>query len=520
MNEYEAQLLVVEQALNAPDTDDSQRDELLSLKCSLLELLALTKDTDVENETKENEVEAQQPSEADNKSLEDELARFKNKLNDLEQSPHSANADEEKQLEDLRTKYQGMVGEKCSAPHEHSWGAISYYNALICAVDDEVIVNSNGVLDVRLRVLYTNPTHREMLPCTFYLEGECRFDEIRCRFSHGALVPGSSIREYQPPDFHKLARNCPVLAKLQDRLWHRGRVLCVNFVEQNCLVRLDGQEHKERERDFKFEDVFPLTTADNEDEELSSADDDSEYNESDSEEVDDMEAARQARLVELSLFTIKSTERLGAWEEYTKGIGSKLMEKMGYIHGTGLGSDGRGIVTPVSAQILPQGRSLDACMELREAANGDKDYFSVERKLKRAQRRQQAVNEKAYARDAQRTDVFSFLNGSVLGAAPNTGGDSKEPETKKSRTNDLQEHSTKTLNVESVRLADDIRRKQRDIAKVKQSLDRNSNDKQLQKRLQAQLQSQQDELTSLQAQERSLSKEQQTRKSKNKMFEF
>ncbi|EDW76671.2 uncharacterized protein Dwil_GK15579 [Drosophila willistoni] len=74
MNEYEAQLLVVEQALNAPDTDDSQRDELLSLKCSLLELLALTKDTDVENETKENEVEAQQPSEADNKSLEDELA--------------------------------------------------------------------------------------------------------------------------------------------------------------------------------------------------------------------------------------------------------------------------------------------------------------------------------------------------------------------------------------------------------------------------------------------------------------
>lgn len=91
------------------------------------------------------------------------------------------------------------------------------------------------------------------------------------------------------------------------------------------------------------------------------------------------------------------------------------MAQMGYIHGTGLGSDGRGIVTPVSAQILPQGRSLDACMELREAANGDKDYFSVERKLKRAKRRQEAANEKAYARESQRSDVFAFLNGNVLG---------------------------------------------------------------------------------------------------------
>lgn len=191
---------------------------------------------------------------------------------------------------------------------------------------------------------------------------------------------------------------------------------------------------------------------------------------------------------------------------------------MGYIHGTGLGSDGRGIVTPVSAQILPQGRSLDACMELREAANGDKDYFSVERKLKRAQRRQRKAGEKAYARESQRTDVFTFLNGSVL-----SSGDSSqtaEQVAKKAKANELQQHSTKTLNVETVRVADEIRRKQRDIAKVQQSVNRNAGDAQLQKRLQVQLQGQKQELATLQAQERTLSKEQQTRKSKNKMFEF
>ncbi|KAH8287959.1 hypothetical protein KR018_010224, partial [Drosophila ironensis] len=496
------QLLAVDQALES--ATEEQRQELLSLKESLQELLSLT----------QTEPEDAAPQED---ALDDELNRLKSELNDLEAAETSkSQADEEQQLADLRAKYNALVGEKCSAPHEHSWGALSYHNALICGVEDEVIMNSEGQLDVRLRVLFTNPTHREMLPCSYFLEGECRFEEARCRFSHGALVAGSSIREYNPPDFHKLARSCPVLALLPDRLWHRGKVLCANFVEQVCRVRLDGQEHKERERDFKFEELFPLTT--DQDDELTSDDSscgsDESSEEEDDSDLDDLEAARKARMVELSLFTFKPTEKLGAWEQYTRGIGSKLMEKMGYVHGTGLGSDGRGIVIPVSAQILPQGRSLDACMELRAAANGDKDYFSVERKLKRAQRRQRKLDEKAYERESQRTDVFSFLNATVLGRGDNN------QQAEKPKTNDLQQHSTKTLNVETVRVADDIRRKQREIAKVQEQLDRNSGDTQLQKRLQGQMKGQQQELAALQAQERSLSKEQQTRKSKNKMFEF
>ncbi|XP_017042759.2 zinc finger CCCH-type with G patch domain-containing protein [Drosophila ficusphila] len=513
MDEYEAQLLVVEQALGNA-TDESQRQELLALKTNLQELLALTQAT--EDEPPTDGV----PQQGDD--LDVELQRLRSELNDLEETGATqAAADEERQLAELRAKYTAMVGEKCSAPHEHSWG-VCYHNALICGVDDEVIMNGDGVLDVRLRVLFTNPTHREMLPCSYFLEGECRFDESRCRFSHGELVTGSSIKKYNPPDFHKLARSRPVFALLADRLWHRGRVLCVNFVEQVCRVRLDAQDHKERERDFKFEELFPLTTDQDEDDELSSDESNSSMNDESSDEeeseMDDLEEARRARMVELSLFTFKPTERLGAWEEFTRGIGSKLMEKMGYIHGTGLGSDGRGIVTPVSAQILPQGRSLDACMELREAANGDKDFFSVERKLKKAQRSQRKADEKAYVRESQRTDVFTFLNASVLGPGESNQQVVQVP--KKAKTNELQQHSTKTLNVETVRIADEIRRKQRDMAKVKQSLDRNSGDVQLQKRLQEQMHGHKQELATLQAQERSLSKEQQTRKSKNKMFEF
>ena len=38
------------------------------------------------------------------------------------------------------------------------------------------------------------------------------------------------------------------------------------------------------------------------------------------------------------------------WERYTKGVGSKLLQKMGYIPGQGLGRDNEGIFEPIKLQ--------------------------------------------------------------------------------------------------------------------------------------------------------------------------
>lgn len=54
------------------------------------------------------------------------------------------------------------------------------------------------------------------------------------------------------------------------------------------------------------------------------------------------------------------SSRVGAFEKHTKGFGSKMMAKMGFIEGAGLGRESQGITTPLSTVRLPKSRGLGA----------------------------------------------------------------------------------------------------------------------------------------------------------------
>lgn len=51
---------------------------------------------------------------------------------------------------------------------------------------------------------------------------------------------------------------------------------------------------------------------------------------------------------------------IGTFEKHTKGFGSKMMAKMGFVEGMGLGKDSQGITAPLAAVRMPKSRGLGA----------------------------------------------------------------------------------------------------------------------------------------------------------------
>lgn len=504
---YEQQLRSVEHAL-ASNPSESQAADLLELKKNLEEVIELTKMTlsgPVEERASTEHVEVHNGT-GDN--TDEEFAKFQAEMAGLGASSEPASQpnphDEQlsKMLEELEAQ---LLCSKVQAPYSQGWGQISHHNAIVHSVEMSGITH---VDDIKVIVMFTHPTVQGMKPCSYYLEGRCKFSAEKCHFSHGHAVSLCDLREYCEPNFEELkpGSKCLVRSGSKD-LWQLATMNCIDENPGHIIVRFT---HTGKTTSTKVEDVFPLNIIESED--------DSSPDDSPGDFGGDMNLAPVASgsgiEAPMEVWSPKpaTSSPLGAWEKHTKGIGSKLMEKMGYVWGQGLGAKGDGRLEPIEAVELPAGKTLDKCIELKDlimATHSDK----AQKKMLLKKRKAEEAIEKRYHEPSKSETVFDFLNDRIFLK--------KDIPDEKNCAQALKSASSKSLGVQALQVTEAIKKAQREVVRLGQAAARNKDkDRVVYAQIEKMIGEQREIIRQLQAKERLILAEQQNRQQKKKLKVF
>ncbi|KAG8200388.1 hypothetical protein JTE90_028566 [Oedothorax gibbosus] len=455
--QYKLQLLSVEESLTNATSDN--KTDLLDLKAKLTEVISLLQGSQPESCEEYSVATASTSKEED---VDDEFLRFQKEINELEGTvdPEEDNEDavDDAVHEEFCSVLDSMEGNKCRAPFMREWGEKGFHNALIFSTDLEG-QDIQDPQEVKVKVMFCNPTCDQMRPCPFFLDGHCKFSDDKCRFSHGYSVKFSELEEYILPDYSSVQRDSRCMAKYKDGLWYSAVVEnCLG--DQKFLVKYANSKDSDT---LPAQDILPLG-------DVALSDEDSSDNSSeDSNFMPETSISSQPQK-EINYKAVTATSPIGSWEQHTKGIGSKLMAKMGYVWGQGLGKHSDGRLDPVEAIVLPKGKSLDKCVEIREMSGLDsvEDRFSSEQK--KEQRRAENIEKNSQPPE---TSVFAFLNKNLS----KSNGTFQNGESSKKRplaNNETCISQSADLNFEMYSVGEAIKNTRKEISRLQQSVKRNA----------------------------------------------
>jgi hypothetical protein len=375
--------------------------------------------------------------------------------------------------------------------------------------------------DLRVCVLFTHPVVASMRACPYFMDGKCRYDSGKCRFSHGLRVNLKQLREFEEIPCLSLEKDCLCLVKSPvDQLWYDSIVEKVLGNDHFLIKTIKSGDSLT----VSVEDILPVNESEDEDSDESSTD-----------SGPDSDIETSLGIVGEPLPVpghASSAPALGEWEAHTKGIGSKLMKKMGYVWGQGLGKSGEGRIEPVEARIVPAGKSLDVCMELRE-----QELTGNETRRKRKAKAREALNKAKIAKRYHRPlpeerNVFTFLNQRLNHSQhrpKDTTSESEATSSAKSSEGPQPEESHKSLKsvtkrglqIKAFEVGEELRRAENELAKLRQALERNrERDRVAFALLLKKVRDQEEAVERLQRQEKTLLREENTRVSHQKLTVF
>ena len=356
--------------------------------------------------------------------------------------------------------------------------------------------NVSDINDVYVRLVFSHPTVERLVPCKYYLDGRCRRSDEECRWSHGEVRRlGDLVQHDDHESDGQVQEGSQVLARGAGGVWSRATVK--EIVGDEYLVQ----------HDVGAADPCVKTL-----EELYLIDDSEKFT---SHTVDtDLGDSLSETFVPQEIGS--SGVKFGEWEHFTRGLGSRLMIKMGWTPGSGLGQRSEGRVEPVSARMYPLGKSLDWCMEMRDKY-GDNIGVDVEvimkREAREALKRSRQVADAEERRDNSAKSLFDFINVSL------SSGSSSSARAEKNKN--IKQETDENLKLRQFQMSEQVARLEKEISKLKDSYNRHKHkDPVTASTIKSKIDQKTSELLRLQSTSKSLSNEAGSRKSKSKLSIF
>ncbi|CAG8539958.1 7219_t:CDS:2 [Acaulospora morrowiae] len=262
------------------------------------------------------------------------------------------------------------VGEKCCIPFTHPENQKVYFlPGLIQNIDFEVKT---------CNVLILTPITPSTRVCVKYLSNQCTGICPHER-SHGEEISSELVVPYEilhvgQMDAYKVGRN--FWAKYEDEVWYLAKLIGLESKGLGFRVTYNGYENENPHGVVVGPDeIIPVQSLDDEggkdgifSEENET--DESDYSNDESDSFSDDFVSSEISTLESDTgfgrfsFTPfdnrdKGNDNFAEWEKHTTGVASRMMAKMGYKMGEGLGKNGEGIVNPIEVKLFSRGVSLD-----------------------------------------------------------------------------------------------------------------------------------------------------------------
>lgn len=239
-----------------------------------------------------------------------------------------------------------------------------------------------------------------------------RYTRLIQNLFSGIVMPSKALKRFTPTRWEQSLVGSSILATsgYNSGLWRRAELESWddNLKIGQVVFQDDGSSASLPSDSLSVSEYADMSDED----EGSLSDEESEF--SDDADQEDGSVHQGLGLLEFTNFSGIQTDTMifAKWEHHTRGVASKMMAKMGYREGMGLGVSGQGMLDPIPVKVLPPKQSLDHALASSEADGGSGKKRSRGGKRKREKKFAEQARA-AKAEEAERS-VFNFINSHLV----------------------------------------------------------------------------------------------------------